>query len=421
MVALHEGAGLGEIGRGRPGAERQALGAAVGELEHPARTPGDLGNGIMPETVNDLIECRRHRRQGRELADQFVAGGHRLLALDRVAVGIEHGTAHQVAFLVGEGFLQLHREGMGEIVEHKFTGREIDGEIVPFRGRYLRDPPFHQRFVGGDELHHRRAPGVEIGLDGTDEARALHGGQQMAEEALLGALEGRECCRLGVAVEGIAVLHDAGRLERHLEVGVNDLEGLGIGIVDAPLFRRQRMLQDVDLDTVVAERPGLVEAEGLEIARDHLHRRHPAGLHGDHEIRALFEGGLSASPEAEALGISKAGNGSGPGGGDIHDPGIGQCVLEPQSGAALLRGRDLSPRALGPGGVGHGVSLVEHDDALEGMARVFIHPAGEPADDLVQARGAALPGRGAQRRVSGKQYAGIMWDLGSPGGTCPGG
>ena len=113
-----------------------------------------------------------------------------------------------------------------------------------------------KRFVGGDELHHRRPPGVEIGLDGTDQARALHGGEEMAEEALLGALEGRERGRLGVAVEGVAVLHDAGRLERHLEMGVDDLERLGIGIVDAPLFRRQRMLQDIDLDTVVAERAG---------------------------------------------------------------------------------------------------------------------------------------------------------------------
>ena len=215
----------------------------------------------------------------------------------------------------------------------------------------------------------------------------------MAEEALLGALEGRQRGRLGVAVEGIAVLHDAGRLERHLEVGVNDLEGLGIGIVDAPLFRRQRMLQDIDLDAVIAERAGLVEAERLEIARNHLHRRHAAGFHGDYKVRALFEGGLSASPEAEALGISKAGNGSGPGRRDIHDPGIGQCMLEPQSGAALLRGRDLSARALRPGGIGHRVGLIEHDDTLEGMARVFIHPAGEPADNLVEARGAALAGR----------------------------
>ena len=34
------------------------------------------------------------------------------------------------------------------------------------------------------------APGVEVGLDGADQRGALHAGQQMAEKALLGALEG---------------------------------------------------------------------------------------------------------------------------------------------------------------------------------------------------------------------------------------
>ena len=108
MVPSMKAAGLGKIGGGRPGAERQALVAAIGKLEHPARAPGDLGDGIMPEPVEDLIQRRRHRRQRSELADQFVAGGKRLLALDRVAVAVEHRAAHQVAFLVGEGFLQLH-------------------------------------------------------------------------------------------------------------------------------------------------------------------------------------------------------------------------------------------------------------------------------------------------------------------------
>ena len=175
------------------------------------------------------------------------------------------------------------------------------------------------------------------------------------------------------------------------------------------------MLQDVDLDTVVAERPGLVEAERLEIAGDHLHRRHPRRLPWRlTKSVLLFEGGLSASPEAEALGVGKAGNGGGPGSRDIHDAGIGQCVLKPQSGAALLGGCDLSARALGPGGVGHGVGLIEHDDAFEGMARVFIHPASEPADDLIEPRGSALSGRRAQCRVGGEQdMPALLRDLGA--------
>ena len=58
------------------------------------------------------------------------------------------------------------------------------------------------------------------------------------------------------------------------------LEGPGISVVDAPLFGRERMFERLDLDPVIAERTGLVEAEGLQIAGHHLHRRDPAGLHG---------------------------------------------------------------------------------------------------------------------------------------------
>ena len=47
---------------------------------------------------------------------------------------------------------------------------------------------------------------------------------------------------------------------------MDDLEGAGIGVVDAPLFGRERVFEGLDLDSVIGERPGLVEAEGLEVA-----------------------------------------------------------------------------------------------------------------------------------------------------------
>ena len=108
----------------------------------------------------------------------------------------------------------------------------------------------------------------------------------MAEEALLGALESGERGGLGVAVESAVPLHDASRLQGVLDVGVDDLEGSGVGIVDAPLLVRERVLQDVDLDPVIGERAGLVEAEGLQVARHHFHRRDPARLHGGDEVGA---------------------------------------------------------------------------------------------------------------------------------------
>ena len=129
---------------------------------------------------------------------------------------------------------------------------------------------------------------------GPDQRGAFHGGQEMAEEALLGALEGRQRGGLGVLVEGGIALHDAGGFERVFYIAVDHLEGPGIGVVDAPLFGRERMFERLDLDPVIAERTGLVEPEGLQIAGHHLHRRDPAGLHGGDEVGALLEGRLAA-------------------------------------------------------------------------------------------------------------------------------
>ena len=88
-------------------------------------------------------------------------------------------------------------------------------------------------------------------------------------------------------------------------------------------------------DSFVGQRAGLVEAERLEIARDHFHRGDAARFHRRHEIGPVFEGGPSASPEAEALGVGEAGDRGGARGRDIQDAGIRQCVLQAQSGAAL--------------------------------------------------------------------------------------
>ena len=197
---------------------------------------------------------------------------------------------------------------------------------------------------------------------------------------------------------------------------MDHLEGPGIGVVDAPLFGRERMFEQLDLNPVIAERSCLVEPECFQIAGHHLHRRHPAGLHGGDEIGALLEGRLPArigpAPQPKAPRIGKAGNRGSPGGGDIEYTRIGQGVLQTQSGASLLRGRRIATRSLGPGGVGHGVGLVEHDDATISMARVFIHTIREPAHDLLEARGLSLTGRRAQGCIGGKQDPGLLRNFG---------
>ena len=244
-----------------------------------------------------------------------------------------------------------------------------------------------------------------------DGRRALHAGQKMAEEALLGALEGAQRGRLGVPVQRVLALDDAGGLERLLDVGVDDLERAGIGVVDAPLLRRERMFEDVDLDPVIGQCPCLVEAERLQIAGDHLHRSDPAGLHGGDELGALLERRLSGRPQAEPPGIGKARNGGRAGGRDVGDARVRQRVLQAQAGAALLGGLGLAALGLRPRRVGHGVGLVEDDHAVEAVAVLLVERAGKPLDDLLQPRRLPLAGRRAQRGVGRKEDAGVEGDL----------
>ena len=126
----------------------------------------------------------------------------------------------------------------------RIAGREVDIEVVPFRGRELRDPALHQCLAGRDQLDDGRPPGIEIGLDGADQRGTLHPGQEMAEELLLGALEGGERRRLGVPVQRVLALDDAGRLQCLLDILVDHLEGAGIGVLDAPLLRGERVFEN---------------------------------------------------------------------------------------------------------------------------------------------------------------------------------
>ena len=73
---------------------------------------------------------------------------------------------------------------------------------------------------------------------GRDQRRRLHRGDQMVEEALLGALEGRARGGLGLRVQRAGRAGDVGGLHRGVEIVVDDREGAGIGVVDADLLRR---------------------------------------------------------------------------------------------------------------------------------------------------------------------------------------
>ena len=72
-----------------------------------------------------------------------------------------------------------------------------------------------------------------------------------------------------------------------------------------------------------------------------------------------------------------------------------QRMLQAQSGLALLRGFLFAAFALVAGGIGHGVGLVEDDDAVESAA--------EPVDDLLNAAWFVAFGLSAQGGVGGEE------------------
>ena len=68
------------------------------------------------------------------------------------------------------------------------------------------------------------------------------------------ASKGRARGGLGVPVVGAAIgAGDVGGLERLGQVLMDDLEGIGIGVVDADLLRRETMLDDLVFDPFEGE------------------------------------------------------------------------------------------------------------------------------------------------------------------------
>ena len=180
--------------------------------------------------------------EGGEFLDERVAGGDGFLAEDGVSVAVDGGPAHEGSAFVGEGFVELDGEGVAQVVEDVFARREVDGDVVPFVGGDFGDAAVHEGLAGGDDLDDASASVGEVVVDGAEERGALHGGEEVAEEPLFGALEGGEGGGFGGAVEGpgpvpvAGASDDAGGLEGVVDVAVDDLEGSGVGVVDAALL-----------------------------------------------------------------------------------------------------------------------------------------------------------------------------------------
>jgi hypothetical protein len=95
----------------------------------------------------------------------------------------------------------------------------------------LRQAPVEQRLIGGDDLQHDRMAQLEIARNCGNQGRAFHRRQQVIEEALLVGFKRGARRRLGIAVVGAAVTGDVGGPQRPVQVFMDDLESVGIGVV----------------------------------------------------------------------------------------------------------------------------------------------------------------------------------------------
>ncbi len=194
---------------------------------------------VGAEALHDLVERALHRGKRGEPLDQPVAALDGVAALHGLAVAIDRPRG-QVALAIGERLEELRREAVRQVVEHVLARRDVDLHVAPFLGRDVGKATLHQRLAGGDDLDDGGMAGLQIALDRPDQRRRLHRGDQVREEALLGGLEGRARRGLRLGVERAALAGDVGGLQGGVEVVVDDLEGAGIGVVDADLLGRER-------------------------------------------------------------------------------------------------------------------------------------------------------------------------------------
>src|SRR5690606_32146071 len=118
----------------------------------------------------------------------------------------------EIALAIGEGFVELHREGMGEIIEYVFSWRDVDADVVPFLSRQYGEAALHQRLAGRDDLDDGGMPGLKSGIDGPDQCRGFHARQKVPEEALFRGFEGGSGGALGLAVQCAVAAGDVCRL-----------------------------------------------------------------------------------------------------------------------------------------------------------------------------------------------------------------
>ena len=297
LGVVHERPGLGKVGRGGAVLDHEPVDgdAVAGLADDTTGAARHFRHGIGAEMLDELVERAGNRRQAGQLGDQLIAAGDRFAAFDRLAVARDR-PRRQVALRIRERLVELHREGMGEVVEDIFAWRDVDAHVIPFLGRKLRQPPLHQRLAGGHDLDDGGVAFLQVAGDRPDQRRGLHRREQMAEEPLLGGLEGAARRRLRLLVQGARGAGDVRRLHGGIEIVMDDRECPCICVVDADLLGRQFVLDQLVFYAGKGERAGGVEAERAQIAGQHLHRGDAAALDRLDELGAGAEREILAAP-----------------------------------------------------------------------------------------------------------------------------
>ena len=251
LGVIHERLRLGEIGGRRAIFDDEAIDAVrSGLADDTSRAARHLGHHVRAKALDDLVERAMHGRQGRQSLDQPIAARDRLAAQHGLAVA-KDGTRRQIAFAVGEWLIELGREAVGEVVQNVFARGNVDLHVAPFVGWNLRKATFHQRLAGRDDLDHGGMTRGEVAIDRCDQRGRLHRGDEVIEEALLGALEGRTRGGFGLPVQRALVAGDIGGLERGVEIIVDDAERSRVGVVDCDLLVAQAMFEQIVFDALV--------------------------------------------------------------------------------------------------------------------------------------------------------------------------
>ena len=86
LLVIHEGRGLGKVGRRRTVLDCKACRSTVALAHDPARTACDLGHHIRAEALHDLVERSGDRRKRTQLLQHLVAPRHGFAAFHRLTI-----------------------------------------------------------------------------------------------------------------------------------------------------------------------------------------------------------------------------------------------------------------------------------------------------------------------------------------------